>query len=371
MRPGLVLILGTILLAGCGEIPQPFRHEGPPSSLARPKLGRGVTVRPVDGLPMLSEALVKSLEEREIPATVTAAPSFGHVVEAEAIPGGLAWSLKAPDGEEITAFRQVMPPSAWSSPDRARLKRSADEVVAVLAAKLADPDAQPRRDAPTAELARPKIRIDPMAGLPGDGDKALTGALARALEAAGMEVVSKGAAYVLRGVVTVGKAKSGDDLLAVSWQLRRAVGGTLMASIDQEGEVPKGRLSQPWGGLARDVAEGGAAGIIQIIRTAEREGRAAPEPMENSPPSRFTEIRPAAIGRANSSEPKSEARPTPQRPTVAIKAPPKVSPKKPVPAKAVKPQPKPKPGVKAGPVKAKKGSSPKSPVPRTPKVPAR
>jgi hypothetical protein len=369
MRLWLPLLAGAVLLAGCGEIPQPFRHEGPPPALVRPKMGRGIVVRPVAGPPQLAESVVAALEEREIPAIVSSAPASGHVIEAVPVADGLTWSLTAPDGAVLASVRQPTPPAAWDGPDAVRLKRAATEIAAALAAGLSDPDAQPRLDARPVELARPRVRIDPIAGLPGDGGPALTESLSRALRSSGIDVVRSGAAYVLRAVASVTPAKGGDDLLAVSWQLKRAVGGAQLAAIDQEGEVPRGRLSQPWGALARDIAEGGASGIIQVVRAAERESPAPREADGDFPPSPFTEIRPAAIGKADSSEQKSEARPTPTRAAVTDKAPPKVTPKKPVTAKAGKA--KPAKGGKAGPAKAKKGSSSTSPAPRTPKVPAR
>ncbi|HSV30325.1 MAG TPA: hypothetical protein VLL76_12250, partial [Candidatus Omnitrophota bacterium] len=95
------------LLAGCGEVPKPFRHEGPPSALARPKLMRGVTVRPVEGRDdgaAIAEAVVKALEPHEIPAIVQSGPAFGHVLEAQPAGDGLQWMLKSPEGETLPIY---------------------------------------------------------------------------------------------------------------------------------------------------------------------------------------------------------------------------------------------------------------------------
>lgn len=373
MRLRWSLLVLAAAMAACGDIPQPFRHEGPPPSLARPKMGRGLTIRPILAFPDLAEEMVKALELKEIPATISSNAAFGHVLTADVMDNSLAWNVAAADGEIVTAFTQPIPRAVWQSPDPQRLKAVAAEATGILAARLNDPDAQPRRDAPAAQATRPKIRIEPVAGLPGDGDKALPQALRQALDSAGFDVVPAGGAYVVRGLVSVAPAKSGDDLLSVAWQVKRAIDGGQMALIDQEGEVPKGRLKGPWGGLARDVAEGGAAGIIQVIRAAERAGMAAPEtearPAETPPPapSPFTEMRPADIGRANSSEQKIVAGTAPGQVKAATKPPAKVSPVKPVKSKPAK-------GVKASPSKkktVKKASSPKPNAPRSPKVPAR
>jgi hypothetical protein len=367
-----VLLLAAAV-AACGDIPQPFRHDGPPPSLARPKMGRGLTIRPILVFPDMAEAMVKALEVKEIPATISPNAAFGHVLAAERIDNGLAWTLTAADGSIVTTFTQQVPRSVWQSPAPPGLRALATEAAGVLSSRLTDPDAQPRRDAAAIEATRPKVRIEPIAGLPGDGDKALVQALRLALDAAGFDIVPAGGAYVVRGLASVTPAKSGDDLLSVAWQVRRAVDGGQMALIDQEGEVPRGRLKGPWGGLARDVAEGGAAGIIQVIRSAERSGNAAPEadarPAASPPaaPSPFTEMRPADIRKADSSEQKTVAGAPPAQVKATAKPVAKVSSAKPVKSKPVK-------GVKASPTKkktVKKGSSPKPNAPRSSKVPAR
>jgi hypothetical protein len=373
MRWHWPVLLLAAAVAACGDIPQPFRHDGPPPTLARPKMGRGLTIRPILAFPDMAETMVKALEAKEVPATVNPNAAFGHVLTAEQVDNSLAWALTAADGSIVTTFTQPVPRAVWQSPDPQRLKLLATEAAGILSARLTDPDAQPRRDASAVEATRPKVRIEPIAGLPGDGDKALVQALRLALEAAGLDIVPAGGAYVVRGLASVSPAKSGDDLLSVAWQIRRAVDGGQMASINQEGEVPRGRLKGPWGGLARDIAEGGAAGIISVVRAAERSGKAAPEataPAAASPPpapSPFTEMRPADIGKTDSREQKTVAGTPPGQAKAAIKPAAKVSSVKPVKSKPVK-------GVKASPTKkktVKKSSSPKPNAPRSPKVPAR
>jgi hypothetical protein len=272
VKRALALVL-LFAVAGCGDLPQPFRHDGTPSALARPKMTRGVTVRPpgrgAEGR-ALAEALVRALEEQEIPAHVHDGPAFGHVIYGRRQEGGktlaVRWTLKAPDGSEAAVAVQTIPKELLQQPDPVLMKRSAAGAAVALAAPLADPDAQALPSAtPEPADARHVVRVVPLRGLPGDGDKALTEAIRRALGRGGVLVKDEGAEYMVEGKVTVAPGLPGEDTVTVAWVVKRADGGAELGNIGQSGGVPRGRLSQPWGTLARDIAEGGAAGVVQVV----------------------------------------------------------------------------------------------------------
>jgi hypothetical protein len=259
--------------AACGEIPQPFRHEGDIPSLARPKMMRAVTVRVPDGDngPLLAEALVKALEEQEVPALVHGGPAFGHVIEGtvEDSPKVLAvrWTLKGPDGSPAATTLQAIPKTLLADPAPVLLKRAAADTATRLAQPLADPDAQPVHPVETAAAGnRPSVTVVPLRGLPGDGDKALTLAIRRALEGSTVLVKDKGADYMVEGKVTVAPGLPGEDTVTVAWILKRAKDSVELGNVGQQGAVPRGRLSGAWGSMARDIAEGGAAGLVDVIR---------------------------------------------------------------------------------------------------------
>lgn len=274
-RPALLSAMAAaILLAGCGDIPQPFRHDGPARPLARPKMTRGVAVRPPASPEgdILAQALVRALEEQEVPALVQTGPAFGYQIEGRVDDLGpvldVFWDLKTPDGETAAQSRQSVPKRLLDPAEAKPLARAADASAQLLALPLADPDALPdpaRRQAPVAET-RPVVRLTPLHGLPGDGGKALGEAMRRALERSGIAVAETGAAYVLEGRVTVAPGLANEDTVTVAWVLKHVQGGDEIANIGQSGAVPRGRLNLPWGALARDIAEGGASGVIQAVR---------------------------------------------------------------------------------------------------------
>lgn len=254
-------VLMVAVLAGCGEVPQPFRHEGPGPNLTRPKMARGITIRPVaDTDPDLADAVIKALELHEVPASKTAGPAFGHVLEAVPSPAGLQWMLTPPGGEPAPVYAHAVPR------DPRAQRRAAEDTATALSHRLSDPDALP----PPGKAApkRPSLKLVPVRGLPGDGDAALTTATRRALERSGFPLADD-ADYSIEARTGVTPLKQGEELLAITWVVK-ARDGKELASIGQEGAVPKGRLSSPWGGLARDIAEGSVAGIIQVVATASR-----------------------------------------------------------------------------------------------------
>lgn len=248
-------------LAGCGEIPQPFRHEGPAPILTRPKMARGLTIRPVaDTYPDMADLLVKALEPHEVPAVKRSGPAFGHVVEAVATPSGLQWVMTPPGGEPAPIHAHALPT------DPRDRRRVADETASILVQRLTDPDALP----PPGKTAvkRPTVKVVPVKGLPGDGDIALTAATRRSLERSGFQLSNDGE-YIIEARTAVLPGRPGEELLSVTWLVKTS-DGTELAAIRQEGTVAKGRLANPWGSLARDIAEGSAAGIIQVVATAYR-----------------------------------------------------------------------------------------------------
>lgn len=270
LLPALALLL---LVAACGEMPQPFRHEGLNPSVAPPG-PRSVMVRAPDDGPSgagLAGAIVKRLAEQDIPASTRSATAGSWVLAAEPEGRGatlaLRWLLAPPDGEPPASFTQTLPAGVWEKAGAATLNRMADEVVAHFGPALHGVDP----DAPAAPPPRvPVVRIEPLAGLPGDGNTALAGAMRRILDRMGMRLVEDDAQadFRVQGRISITADAGGQDLLAASWTVISPAGEEL-GTANQQGPVPKGRLNGVWGSLAGDIAAGGADGVAQILRSAQ------------------------------------------------------------------------------------------------------
>lgn len=259
----------VLAVAACGQLPQPFRHEGDGDPLVRPRLERAVAVRPLDGTPRaaaVAKAMVDALDRRDIPATigedVTGQAQLEAFVETSGGRIEAEWVLSDQEHRVVATHHQTMTMREWATAPAAGL---AETVVAALVGPV-----QALADA--APVRRPTVRLKPPSGLPGDGDSALAVAMRGALERSGVLVVGEGGDYIVEGHAQVTPGRAGEQVLAVSWTLSKAAGASL-ATVDQKGAVAKGSLDGPWGTLARDVAEGGAAGVLQALPPLGR-GRA-------------------------------------------------------------------------------------------------
>ncbi|MGE4280196.1 MAG: hypothetical protein AB7G62_11445 [Magnetospirillum sp.] len=361
MRPRLALVAALILgLTACETIPRPFKHadDSAVSPLARPKLGRGIALRLPDdmaGGQALAEATLSAFENSEVPVTLRHGPGFGRVIEVQPAGSVILWQLADADGTEMG---RVTTSSSLPA------KLAAAQVTANFLPLLDDPDAKPQLA--VKDLPPPlTTRLAPIKGLPGDGDQSLTRALMKALELRGI-TLSEDSTTTVVGTVTIAQMGAVEDLVTVSWQVKRGDSqGPLLARIDQGGSVPRDRLKLPWGSLARDIGEGGAQSIAEVLRTDERNR----QEQQNAAGSRqFTEPGVTDIGKPDSQDEKASAQTevpppvepnplmdvgSPQAPPAAAETPaPKVEAEPTKPAKAVKPSKKPKKSAK------KKSSSP-------------
>ncbi|BAE49396.1 hypothetical protein [Paramagnetospirillum magneticum] len=264
----LSLLLLLLLTTACGDIPQPFRHEGLNAAVSPPG-PRGVVVRPPDDSPSgaaLAKAIIKRLSEQDIPASSRSAAAGSWVLaatpETSIATKRLVWRLIPPDGDIPAAITQSLPAALWETAGPATIDRMADEVVAKYAATLHGEPEQPLDSAPARV---PAIRLEPLAGLPGDGDSALSRALGQALRRLGLRLGGPEADVTVLGRITLVPGRPGEEILDVTWVVQDARTGKELGKAAQQGALPKGRLSGPWGALAGDIAAGGAEGIADII----------------------------------------------------------------------------------------------------------
>jgi hypothetical protein len=254
-----------LLLAACGEIPQPFRHDGINHAVA-PRVARGVVVRKLDDGPRaaaLAEAIVRRLVEGEVPASIREVVPGALVIDGQARPasGGVLidWVLASSSGQTLGGFSQTIAAATWAKASPRTMSLMADELVDKLA---------PLLHGETAEaVSAATVRLAPLSGLPGDGDTALAAAMGRQLLRGGLSLSDGNADFVIRGQANLLPGAPGEEVLAVSWVVVGR-GGEELGRATQQGAIPKGRLAGPWGGLANDIAAGGVDGVVEIVRAA-------------------------------------------------------------------------------------------------------
>lgn len=274
VRAGAAALALAVALSACGQLPQPFKREGAPGSLARPRIVRGVSIRPIDGLAhadKLAAAMATAMAERDIPAQVRdTEPPGAFVIDGLASEDGdtieILWWLRSPDKASPASLSQRVPMARWERGDSAYARQLAREAAAVLAAPLREPELE---RPVIAAASRPAVRLVPPKGLPGDGDTSLAKAMRVALERAGVLLRDEGGDYIVSGAVLVAPGPPGEDALDVAWTVKTP-DGTQLGVAQQHGNVVKGQLNQPWGGLARDIAAGGAEGVAEIVSAASK-----------------------------------------------------------------------------------------------------
>jgi hypothetical protein len=267
------LTLAALLLPGCGDPPQPFRHDGSPEA-PRPQAARAVVVVPPDGPgpgPALAAAVVRALLAAEIPASTRPLPGDAAWIltadsESRDDTVRLHWRLSRGDRPPFEVTRSL-PATAWAAATPALTDGLAAELTAALLPAL---DETPPPPPPTAAPSRPRLRLIPPAGLPGDGNAALAAAMRRRLADSGLDLVAPDAPadLVLRVQSVITPLPDGDRL-ALVWRLTDASDADL-GQASQQGAVPHGRLDRPWGSLADDIAAGGVEGVLDVLRGARR-----------------------------------------------------------------------------------------------------
>jgi hypothetical protein len=122
------------------------------------------------------------------------------------------------------------------------------------------------------DAAKPETKPEPplayiaVAGAPGDGEQALTAALARRLSAAGVKPATSlaGNVYSVEGIVKVTQLKGGRQNVRIDWTVFGPDGNTL-GGVSQSRMVRKGSLDKRWGAAADAAARAAASEIAKLI----------------------------------------------------------------------------------------------------------
>lgn len=265
----------ALVVAACGPVPKPFK-TAPGAKDSNPLLaipdGSGVTVAPVEGAaPALSgpltEAMVAQLQRLGVPASSGAALTHGILMEgvAEWRDGraDVLWVLTDPDGAEVATVsaNAAATRSAFDDGDPSLVKILAERGAALVGASLGTEHA-----ISALPEGAPTVAVVGVEGAPGDGDRALSRAMAAVLKEAGVPLAGtpEDAALLLAGAVTLEPLGDDRELVTIRWWLMDG-DGTVLGKLDQENVVPMGALSERWGGAAYDAALANVAAVQEIL----------------------------------------------------------------------------------------------------------
>jgi len=305
----LWIVAVPLAAAACQPLPHPFADDRPPASLLAVRDSRGVSIGPIGGEPRaiavkLRGAVVKALLKEDIPAsdTTASATSYrlgGRIDETPSKAGRAVltvhWRLTDAAGHVVGE------PAQQIAAPRTEWRRAPDAPLAALAAAAANSlvpllsDAQSSvgpvaaiREGPATATGKgpatatgkgpvaatgkgPVVLVAKVGGAPGDGDRALTNAMAAVLRDQRFDVVTGGHEkhdLTIEGTVVVTSVGPGKQHVAIVWALRRA-DGTQVGTVGQQNDVLKGSLDAAWGDVADNIALAARSGILELVTRAE------------------------------------------------------------------------------------------------------
>lgn len=270
-------LLTLLLLAACNGAPLPIMARTAPAAALSPPDSAGIYVLPGENAPMasaaaLAAAMATALQQADVPASAQSSNQNSYRLQPviTAAPGAdgratirVVWELHNAAGAAVgsTSSETVADSAAW--------QRGDDKLAAALAApaapalaKLIEGDVAP----PQGGL-NPVVALRPVAGAPGDGDRALTRAMSAALTRANLTLAaapSDKKDFVVAGTVEVSPPKGPNQQIKVTWLLLRPDGSEI-GRVKQENAVPAGSLDGPWGDVAYAVAGAAAPGVRRLI----------------------------------------------------------------------------------------------------------
>lgn len=127
---------------------------------------------------------------------------------------------------------------------------------------------------PSAAVKFPRVRVLTVTGAPGDGNRALTAGMRRALGESQVVLVDTADATTMTvmGSVEISPPAEGAQRIVIRW-IVKGPGGEQLGDLEQANTIKAGALNGQWGGVAHVIALAASEGVLQLINRA---GGAAP-----------------------------------------------------------------------------------------------
>ncbi|WP_281684332.1 hypothetical protein [Thalassobaculum salexigens] len=259
----LFLLFALVVLAGCGQLPQPFSKDE--ANLAKAPFliapaTEGVLVWPMVGVPddtaeLITEMTVDALQKRGVAASSNASNRSSLMLSTSGerqADGALKiiWTLSRPNGEIVGTRVDAIASDT-------RFEQAVTQV-----ARWIVPNAR-RTDIEPPPFS---VTVYEVGGAPGNGNDMLRRAMAFALKRADVAVADfpPPDGFVVQGYVSIEPKELGGDLVKISWTVMDGIGREL-GTIDQSNTVASGALDTDWGPVASPIAKAAVPGIVTLI----------------------------------------------------------------------------------------------------------
>jgi hypothetical protein len=292
----------TLLLAGCGTLPQPFLgkpgREGAVLAIPPPP----ILIVPPPRTAMLGDHaahlyaadLASALVDQNVPCVARPAHKndwrlriTASLVGATIIPH---FTLIGPNGKAYGHYHAAPLAAAdWAAGTQASLQASAKQAAAPLAQRLAQINAQVQHSNPASLENRPaRVKLVLVTGAPGDGDHALALDFRRALPKLNIVVAhhTDRADFLVTGHIRVTPQTPGRDLVELDWVVRDR-NHHFIGKVSQLHALKPSDMVPYWGDVAAAAAEQAARGVQQVILNAKL-NPASPAPATKAAPATST-----------------------------------------------------------------------------------
>jgi hypothetical protein len=268
------LLVGALAfaLSACQPLERPFQPKSKSAMRnAAPGPRASLYIEPVQNGPEeLSEILSEKLQDLGIAAFSGEEPFNRYKMSSRIIlkddVSYILWTLVDPTGRDtklrtLQKIGEIVPGPDHAGTDYEKVAlHTASDIDVMLGGAGINFEA----------MATPRLFVPIVENAPGDGSETLASAMQTHLVKAGLDVQPDQwqATYILKGSVDLTKPMGGMQIVSIIWKLERR-NGEYVGKVEQKNRIRAGTLNGPWGEVAIAAAQGGARGILNLLRQAE------------------------------------------------------------------------------------------------------